>query len=81
MRVQDERVGVLDPVVGASDARGEQPGATVGTVDVEPQAVVASDLRRTGQVVDDAGVGGASRGDTDRIICSVVGSTLCMGET
>lgn len=62
MRVDDKRIGVLDPVIGAPDARREQPRAPVRAVDVEPQAVLAGDGGGTGQVIDDARVGRAGGG-------------------
>ena len=63
VRVDHKRVGVLDAVVGRPDARREQARAAIGAVDVEPQAVLTSDCRRAGQVVNDARVGRAGRGD------------------
>ena len=53
---------MLDPVVGGSDAGREQAGAAVGAVHVEPQLVLPRDGGHAGQVVDDAGVGGARGG-------------------
>ena len=66
VRVEDERVGVLDAVVFVPDAGGEQPGAAVGAVNVEPQTVIPCDRGRPGEIVDDPRVRRARRRDDRR---------------
>jgi hypothetical protein len=63
VRVDDERVGVLDPPVAVAHARRQQVGAAVGTAGVEPQTEVVGHLSDAIEVVDDAGIGRAGGGD------------------
>ena len=62
VRVDHEGVRHLDAVEAVADGRGEERGAPVGPVDVEPEGPLPGDRAHSGQVVDDPGVGGAAGG-------------------
>ena len=61
--IKDDGVGALDPGESALALMAQDEGAAVGAVDVEPQAVLVRDRADADEVVDDAGVGRAARGD------------------
>src|SRR5450631_1792152 len=63
VRVDDEGVGVLDPVEQVTNRWGGQPRPAVGAVDMQPDAVLAADHRHRVEVVHDAEVRGARRRD------------------
>src|SRR5450631_3879382 len=63
VRVDDEGVGVLDPVKEVTNRWGGQTRPAVGAVDVDPDAELSADLRHGVEVVDDAEVRGARRCD------------------
>ncbi len=57
--VDDEAVGALDPWNLCPHGGRCQRGAAVGAVDVHPEVAAVAHLGHTGEVVDDAEVGGA----------------------
>ena len=63
VRVEDERVGLLEADVLRLQRPGEDAGSAVGTVDVEPPVAALRQRAHPGEIVDDAGVGRA--GGTD----------------
>ena len=56
VRIDRDRVGGLDAAKQRPGPFGEQCGAAVGGVDVQPQAVRVTHLGDTGEVVDGTGV-------------------------
>ena len=61
--IDDERVGPFESGELVPDRGGEQGGAAVGAVDVEPQRALLGHVGHPGEIVDDAGVGRPGRGD------------------
>ena len=60
--IDHERVDPLDAAEALPDRRGEQCGAAVGAVHVEPELAFLGHVGHAVEVVDDAGVGGAPGG-------------------
>ncbi len=60
--VDDETVGTFDATEPVAHARCQKAGAAVRPVDVEPHTQLVGNVGRRGKVVDDTGVGGATRG-------------------
>ncbi len=61
VRIDDERVSMLDPGVRGPDAGREQACPAVRAIHVEPELALCRNGRETGKVIDDAGVGRAGR--------------------
>jgi len=59
VRVDHQRVGVLDPGEAATRAGREQGRSAVGGIHVEPQVPLGGDRGHAVQIIDDPGVGGA----------------------
>ena len=73
--VDDEAVGVANAAEEVAVGGREDRGAAVGAVDVEPEVVLAREAAEPLEVVDDARVGGAGRGDdADHVLGVGVGA-------
>ena len=73
MRIDDERVGLLDADEDLAHRRRGEGRGPVGAVDVQPQAAFAAHRRDAGEVVDDTEVRGAGRGDDGEDVVRVRG--------
>ena len=65
VRVEGDRVALLDPAQERLAARGQPEEAAVGGVGVDPEAVLAGDRQDLRQRVDGAGVRRADVGDDE----------------
>jgi hypothetical protein len=61
--IKDERVSLFDAGVLVAYRSGKDSGSPVRAVDVEPPTALLRNLSKPGQIVDDAGIGGARRAD------------------
>ena len=65
VRIDDERVGTIQPGEPVAQLRQQQRRQAVGAVDVEPRADLCGDVGTSGQIVDHSCVRRAARGDDD----------------
>ena len=64
VRVEDERVSLLDAGVFVAYRSGKDSGSAVRAVDVEPPTALLRNLSKPGEIVDDAAIG-RTRGADD----------------
>ena len=76
VRVDHERVSLLDPVQQGSPDRRHEGRTAVGGVDVEPGTELGCDSPGTGEIVDDARVRGPTRSDDGEHVGAVVGCPI-----